>query len=50
MNWVKAIINACTAIMTTSVDLFGYHVNLLQVVIYGFMVFILFFFICRISN
>ena len=38
MSYVKMIINACTDIMAFRIDLFGYHVSLLQVVIYSFIV------------
>lgn len=38
MSYVKMIIDACTSIMTTRIDLFGYHVSLLQVVVYSFIV------------
>ncbi len=42
MNIIRMIFNACTSILRETIDLFGYDISLMQVIMYGFAMFLLF--------
>lgn len=42
MSWIVKIFNACASIMRETIDLFGYEVSLMQVLVYGFLMLIVF--------
>ena len=42
LNIIRMIFNACTSILRESINLFGYDISLMQVIMYGFVLFLLF--------
>lgn len=47
MYWIDVIFKACQAIMSIQINLFGYYITLTQVLLYGFLLFVLTWFIFR---
>lgn len=41
MYYIKLIIKTCEVLMSIPIDLFGYHITLMQVTVYLFVIFVL---------
>lgn len=50
MGTVQSIFNLCYTIMTSSINLFGYDINLWQVFLYSAIGFIILYFLFRIFD
>lgn len=42
MSIIRLIFDACTSILRYPIDLFGYQISLMQVIVYGFCMYLLF--------